>query len=128
MQTLELFCVYDLKAEFYGSPFTARNAAVGKRIFERLCLSGESEISKAPSDYTLVRVGFFNDADASITVCNPVTVCSGAQVVLEYTRGAAVGGESPLKPQSAINSVSEVDAGTSTPACEASEISSSKAN
>lgn len=120
MQCLDLFCVYDVKAEYYGSPFTARNSAIARRLFERLCFSGESEISKCPSDYTLVHIGSFDDSDAKITTISPVTVCSGAALILEMqSRGAAVGGESPLKSQSASNEVSSVDAGHSIPACDA---------
>lgn len=119
MQTLELFCVYDLKAEYFGSPFTARNSAVAQRLFERLCFSGESEISKAPTDYTLVHIGSFDDSNASITTIAPVTVCSGAQLLLELqSRGAAVGGISPLKQQSASNVDSSADAENPPPACE----------
>lgn len=127
MQCLDLFCVYDIKAEYYGSPFTARNAAVAQRVFERLIFSGESEMAKAPLDYTLVRVGSFNDVDASITTCAPVTVCTGAALVCVYNRGAAVGGVAPLKSQSAENVVAEVDAVNSSPACDASNTTSSKA-
>lgn len=57
MFVLQLYTVYDIKAETHFPPFAASNTAEALRIFGDLLTDERSQLSKHPSDYRLFRVG-----------------------------------------------------------------------
>lgn len=60
----EVFSVYDEKAEAHLPPFILPKIAQAKRVFSD-CVNSEShQFGQNPSDYTLFRLGQFNDEDA----------------------------------------------------------------
>ena len=122
MEKLNLYCVFDTKAEIYGTPFCARNSVLARRLFTQLLGDQTLSYCQAIPDYCLVLIGVYCDTSAHIESITPQIVATGSQILLEYqqSRGAAVGGESPLKSQSASKSVTEEDAANSTPACDSS--------
>lgn len=126
MEKLNLYCVYDTKAEIYGTPFVARNSVIARRLFTQLLGDKNLPYCQAIPDYCLVHIGSYCDTTAHIDPITPQIVATGSQILLEYqqSRGAAVGGESPLKPQSASDSVTEEDAASPKPACDPSVTSS----
>ena len=125
MEKLKLFSIYDTKAEFYAAPFVARNSVCARRLFARLLCDQTLPYIQAPADYALVDIGVFCDTTAAINSTSPRMICSGIEVIaeLQASRGAAVGGESPLKQQSVDNVLNEGDADVSTPACDPSSFS-----
>ena len=121
MQRYNIYSIYDVKAQTYGSPFTCINDALASRIVAQLVqFSGNADYQRYPEDFSVFCIGSFVDDSALVTSDTPRLVFSLSSVIAQL-RGAAVGGESPLKPQSANSQVSSVDAENSIPACDAED-------
>ena len=58
----EVFSIYDAKAEAYLPPFILPNIALAKRVFGECVNSSDHQFSKSPFDYTLFRLGQFDDS------------------------------------------------------------------
>lgn len=56
------FAVYDEKAEAFLPPFILPNVAMAKRIFSDCVNSDTHQFGKNPYDYTLFRLGQFDDS------------------------------------------------------------------
>lgn len=57
----EVFSVHDIKAQAYLPPFILPKVAQAKRVFSDCVNSDEHQFGKNPEDYTLFRLGNFND-------------------------------------------------------------------
>lgn len=100
MSKENLYSIFDSKANTYGMVFGSVSDGVAHRMFLSAVASGNSDISRYPEDFYLFCIGSFDDTtgilDPSVA---PRMVVSGVSV-LQALRGAAVGGVTPLKPQS----------------------------
>lgn len=77
---LSVFSVFDSKARLYARPFFVQNEAVAKRLFAWLTRDPQSDVSKAPADYTLFRIAQFNDETGVLEKVEPhVNLGNGAQ-------------------------------------------------
>lgn len=63
MSKLGIYSVLDKKANRYATPFFAANDDVAQRMFDDVCRNEQSDLFKFPSDFRLVRLGFFVQAD-----------------------------------------------------------------
>lgn len=68
---LEVFSVYDSKAQAYLPPFFLPKPAMAIRIFTECVNSPEHQFGKHPADYTLFHVGSFDDTDGDIISIDP---------------------------------------------------------
>lgn len=59
---LGVYSVYDSKAELYMQPFFAMNSAVAARMFSEVALDQGHTFGKHPSDYSLWKVGEFDQS------------------------------------------------------------------
>lgn len=60
---LEMFAVFDVKAEAYLQPFFAMSTGVAVRMFEEAASDREHAFYKHAEDYTLFKVGeFYQDS------------------------------------------------------------------
>lgn len=57
----EVFSVHDIKADAYLPPFILPKIEMAKRIFSDCVNSVDHQFGKNPADYTLFRLGTFND-------------------------------------------------------------------
>lgn len=64
---LQIFTVYDSKAESYLPPFYVNARGQAIRSFSDTCNDPEHVFNKHPSDYTLFALGDFNDATGVFT-------------------------------------------------------------
>lgn len=83
----ELFAVYDSKAESFGQPFFAVNAAVATRMFQAAVQDPETPVGRHPEDFSLFRIGIWN-ADTGVV--------AGVEAPQHVTNGLALvkkGGE-----------------------------------
>lgn len=64
---LNLYSVFDQKAKAYLAPFAMTNDDVAMRAFADTVNDGESPMAKHPEDYTLIRLGTFDDDTGEIT-------------------------------------------------------------
>lgn len=76
--TLQLFTVYDEKADVHFPPFAVRNTGEALRTFGELLQDPQSRLSKHPGDYRLYRVGEFH-SDTGVVV----GLSAGVQLVEE---------------------------------------------
>lgn len=80
---INLYSVYDSKLKAYGRPFCSPNDDVAERSFQHIVNSPDHAIHQSPADYTLFRVGSFNDDDASIEASVPVVLGNAIQYVVK---------------------------------------------
>lgn len=64
---INLYAVYDEKAQAFMSPFQNTNDGMAIRSFIQACQNPEVPFSKYPLDYTLFRVGKYDDEKAVFT-------------------------------------------------------------
>lgn len=76
---LKIFSIYDSKAEAYNTPFFMFNDAMAERTFRQMLEDDQSEISKAPSDYSLFTLGTYDGITGAIEPANKL-VCEGKAV------------------------------------------------
>lgn len=79
----QLYSVYDQVAGTYSNPVTARNDAVAARLFvHSVSTEGESLVKSHPDDYSLVRIGSFDEVDGLVSACaTPELVMTGRVAV-----------------------------------------------
>lgn len=78
---LGLFAVYDICSGVYDGPFKARTDAEAQRTFATIAVDAEHPIGQNPEDYTLMRVGTWNDGTGEIEVQSPVAVITALECV-----------------------------------------------
>jgi len=61
-----MYVVYDSKSECYNKPFCLINDKVAFRSAESIVEDKTSEIAKHPEDYTMFRIGTYEDLTAEI--------------------------------------------------------------
>lgn len=75
------FAIFDSAAGVYDRPFFAQSDGQAMRAFGDMCVSAEHPFGQHPADYTLFRVGVYNDADASLVGESPERLCNGVEMV-----------------------------------------------
>ena len=78
-QMLELFTINDSKANTHLPPFTSENSGSATRQFEQILSNPNHLLAKYPEDFTLIRIGKFNQESGAIEHTDHMTVCNGAQ-------------------------------------------------
>lgn len=71
MWTHKIFSVFDSKAKGWLPPFTAVNAAVAIRMFERAVNDGQSDFHRFSSDYSLFEIGLFSEDSGEVQGVEP---------------------------------------------------------
>lgn len=80
MKTI-MYTIYDSKAQVYNKPFYMVNEQVAVRSFRDLANDPSSDVCKHPEDFTLWRVGEFEDTLNEITLsAPPVVVCKAIEL------------------------------------------------
>ncbi len=67
---IQIFSIYDAKAEAFIQPFYSPTKAVGIRNFAHAANNPDSEFYKFAGDYTLFHIGTF-DSDTGLIEQNP---------------------------------------------------------
>jgi len=67
MAVITLYSIHDVKTGLYFPPFSAPNDPTAVRLFSRHVMEENSDFNVFSEDYSLWRVGDFNQADAEIT-------------------------------------------------------------
>ena len=66
-----LCCVYDLKSQLFGNPFTCINTAMALRSFSQAGRQHTTEICNFPSDFILYHIADFDDVTGKFTPVEP---------------------------------------------------------
>lgn len=63
---LQVFCVFDVKAEAFMQPFFMNTKGEAIRAFSDMSNNPETMFSKHPLDFTLMHIGSFNDNNGAL--------------------------------------------------------------
>lgn len=76
-----LYAVYDVASGVYDGPVGSMNDATAIRQFKEVATNDNNPIGKNPSDFTLMKVGIWNDADGQIESMPPVKVMTALEAI-----------------------------------------------
>lgn len=76
-----MYAIYDTATEHYLRPFWLQNDGAAIRAFSDLAVSDENEIGKHVTDYSLVRLGTWDDTDGKVTASDKTTLITGLEAV-----------------------------------------------
>lgn len=96
---LLVFTVFDAATEAYLQPFFARSVGEAVRSFSSAAVDGGHQFAKHPADYTLFRIGSYEDASGMLTPETPVSLGNA----LEYQARSVPGGGPQLEIEDAIH-------------------------
>lgn len=88
---LNVFSIYDIKAEIFGRPIYAVSPGVAMRTFTDEAQNEESVISKHPEDYVLFHLGSFEDSTAKHTELKSPYKLGSAKDLIGSGRKSRVG-------------------------------------
>lgn len=106
------FSIYDSGAQAYLPPFILPRDEMAQRTFGDCCNSKEHQFGAHPEDYTLFRLGTWDDETAIFTPepNGPQTLGNGVEYV-QHQIGAASNGEA--KQQASISNDASILSGAS---------------
>lgn len=76
-----VYSVFDAKAAVYGVPFFMPKDGMAVRAFTDLANDSNTMCGKHPEDFTLFKIGEFDDATGQVVGNTPVAVVTAASVV-----------------------------------------------
>lgn len=127
MQQYNVYSIYDVKAQTYGNIFISTTDGLALRLVRQIIeFGGNPDYARYSEDFALYCLGGYTDTDGLLIPMQPRLISTFTSVLRE-SRGAAVGGESPLKQQSASPVDSSSDAEKPIPVCDDEESPFSKA-
>lgn len=80
---LNAYTIYDVASGVYMRPFFSQADGQALRGFNDLATDAEHEIGKHPEDYTLYRIGDFNDSTGEIRGENLEKLTTGLEAVTQ---------------------------------------------
>ena len=78
---LTMYAIYDTAARVYKQPFFMRADGEALRGFEHLAVSNENDIGKHPEDYSLFRIGRFDDNKGAVEPQAPECIATALELV-----------------------------------------------
>lgn len=84
---INMYAIFDAKAKAYGQPFLLHTDGLAIRSFQQAATSPDNNIAKTPLDYSLFRIGQYNDEIALlISEAPPEFIHSAMQVLVMLER------------------------------------------
>ena len=74
-----VFSIHDIKAEAYLPPFVCPTEGIATRTFADCVADPTHQFSKNPDDYTLFKLGTFDDETGLFSQVTPETLGNGLQ-------------------------------------------------
>jgi hypothetical protein len=78
---VDLYAVFDRASGIYDGPIPGRAEGEMVRNFKFMCTNKESKISQSPEDYTLFKVGKWNDGTGELEDCVPEKLINGGEAL-----------------------------------------------
>lgn len=78
---LNIYSIYDTAAAAYLRPFFIPSDGQASRAFTDIATDAEHEVGKHPSDYTLFKIGIWDDNTAEFITFSPEKVLTGMEAV-----------------------------------------------
>jgi len=86
-----LYAVLDQAAQAFLSPFSMRGDGEARRAFAMTCQDPATNFARFASDYSLYRIGSFEDTDAVIVACQPPIFVARATEYVDPPEAPQVG-------------------------------------
>ena len=81
MAKQSLYAIFDRASGVYDGPLRGQADGVVVREFTDMCVGDTHKISQHPEDYTLFKLGEFNDGTGELEPMTPVKLINGAEAV-----------------------------------------------
>ncbi len=78
---LNIYAIYDTAAAVYQRPFTSQSDGEVTRTFSDIACDAEHPIGQHPEDYSLHRIGSFNDQDGKIIAEDRECIATALELV-----------------------------------------------
>lgn len=78
---LNAYTIYDVASGVYMRPFFSQADGQAVRGFKDIALDADHEVGKHPEDYTLYRIGTFNDTTGKMTGEDLEKLATGLEMV-----------------------------------------------
>jgi len=78
---INIYAVYDAKAEAFGKPIFFNKDGLAKRSFFEACQHAESEFQKYPHDYSIFHIGYYNEDTAEVSAVPPKQLYTALEAV-----------------------------------------------
>ncbi len=78
---MNIYSVFDVASGAYMRPFFAQADGEATRVFGDLCCDSEHPMGMHPKDYSLCRLGSFNDQTGDILEHQLEVLCQGLEMV-----------------------------------------------
>lgn len=79
---MHLYSVFDSLAEIWHAPMTMRSDGEAQRAFMASCTRVGSPVADSPMDYSLHRIGDFDETTGAVSSeVAPIRVCSALEVL-----------------------------------------------
>lgn len=75
-----MFSIYDKAIEAYMRPFMAQAEGQATRMFQDIVCDEQSDLFKHPEDYSLFKIGSFDDNNGELLDCEPTCVMRAHEV------------------------------------------------
>ncbi len=79
----KMFVIFDSKANAYLQPWFLSQDGMALRVFSDCVNDKEHNFGRHPEDYTMFRIGEFNDQDANIDWEAPKSMGNGIEFVIQ---------------------------------------------
>ncbi len=77
---MKVYSVFDNKGGNYGTPFFALEDGIAARLFTDLVQDNQSTVNRHPEDFSLFKVGEFDDREGKIKSQLPIHLTSAVSV------------------------------------------------
>ncbi len=78
-----VYSIYDTAAGAYARPFFCTSDAEAQRGFSDITMDAEHPVGKHPEDYSLVRIGRYDDSNGRLDAENVECIVTGLAVVAQ---------------------------------------------
>lgn len=79
---LNIYAVFDSKAAAYASPFFMQRDTMALRAFTDLTNDRQSSINKHPEDYSLWKIGSYDDDTGLVESCKLHSIANAASLII----------------------------------------------
>lgn len=80
---LVAYTVFDTASGVYQRPFFMHADGEARRIFADLCADAEHPVGKHPEDYSLFRIGMYDDNKGVLSAETLECLCTGLEMVAQ---------------------------------------------
>ncbi len=98
MYTMNIYSVYDAKADAYLLPFFFKQDAMAIRVFSDLINQDKHQFSLHPGDYTLFAIGTFDETTGKIEDILAGSLGNGVEFIQSTPLGEQYGPQIQPKP------------------------------